>query len=189
MTNATLVADQAQKWVLAGTRVTWTNHQPASSLVQWSRARGLQATPPAMSAGLKMVCYELPIWAAYYAGVLNVESLYDLVREFDYTGRGSANAIMGAITSRFSPRRTLRNPAIAKFSRGDIVFFNNVGHVALASGRNAEPNEVYSVWGLDPSGTQPNTAVEQTTVGTLLAQIAMGAPRIDQTVTYSSPRW
>lgn len=191
MSNATRAADQAQRWVLAGTQVNWTNHQPASTLVQWSRARALgnPAPPPPVGALCQMVCYELPIWAAFCAGVLTQDGLYDLVREFDHTHHGSAAGIMGAITSRWSFRRTLSNVAIPTFSRGDIVFFNGVGHVAMASGSTAVPNEVYSVWGMNPAGLQPNTPIERTTVGTLLAQIAIGAPGVAQTVTYSSPRW
>jgi hypothetical protein len=96
---------------------------------------------------------------------------------------------MRAITSRWGLRRTLRNPAIPAFRRGDIVFFNGVGHVAMASGSPDAPNELYSVWGMNPIGVQANTPIEVTDVGTLLAQIAIGAPGLAQTVTYSSPRW
>ncbi|HEY4252678.1 MAG TPA: hypothetical protein VGM87_15810 [Roseomonas sp.] len=191
MSNATLAADQAQRWVLEGKCVGWTNHQPASSLVQWSRARanGNAAAPPAVDLACDMVCYELPIWAAYSAGVLTADGLYDMVREYDHTNHGSAAGIMKAITSRWSFRKTLTNAAMPSFSRGDIVFFNDVGHVAMATGNAQVPNELYSVWGMNPAGMQPNTPVERTSVGRLLAQIALGAPGLAQTITYSSPRW
>ncbi len=42
---------------------------------------------------------------------------------------------------------------------------------------------------MNPAGMQANTPVERTSVGTLLAQIAIGAPGMAQTITYSSPRW
>lgn len=191
MSNATLAADQAQRWTLEGKRVGWTNHQPASTLVQWSRARanGNVAPPPPVGLLCDMVCYELPIWAAYTAGVLTVDGLYELVREYDHTHHGSAAGIMKAITSRWSFRKTLTNVGVASFSRGDIVFFNDVGHVAMATGNQHVPNELYSVWGMNPAGIQPNTPIERTTVGQLLAQIALGAPGLAQTITYSSPRW
>jgi hypothetical protein len=191
MSNATRAADQAQKWVLAGTRVTWTNHQPASTLVQWSRARALGnvAPPPPVGVLCQMVCYEMPIWAAYTAGVLTQDELYNMVRDYDHTHHGSAAGIMAAITSRWSFRKTLANPAVAAFSRGDIVFFNGVGHVAMATGSAHVPNELYSVWGMNPIGVQADTPVERTTVVTLLGQIAIGAPGLAQVVTYSSPKW
>lgn len=95
---------------------------------------------------MSIVCYELPIWAAFHAGVLSVDALYALVREFDEVGRGSAAAIMAAITSKWSRRKTLGNAAVPTFSRGDIVFFNDVGHVALATGNQNVANQIYSVW-------------------------------------------
>ena len=191
MSNATLTANQAEAWALSGTLATWTNHQPASTLVQWSRARANGNTAPVPPFGkfAHVVCYELPIWAAYYAGVLTQDKLYDLVRYFDHTHHGSATGIMKAITSPWSFRKTLHNAAIGAFSRGDIVFFNDVGHVALATGSTTVPNEIISLWGMNPLGIQADTVVERTTVGALLAQIAIGAPGLAQTVTYSSPAW
>jgi hypothetical protein len=191
MSNATRAADQAQAWTLAGTVVTWTNHQPASTLVQWSRARAAGNAMPLPPFGqyTDVVCYEMPIWAAFYAGVLDLDALYALVRDYDNTNHGSAAGIMAAITSRWSFRKTLYNVGTASFSRGDIVFFNGVGHVAMASGSPHVPNEIYSVWGMNPIGTQPGTVVERTTVGAVLAQIAIGAPGLAQTVTYSAPAW
>jgi hypothetical protein len=136
-----------------------------------------------------MVCYELPIWAAYHCGVLSAAQLWAMAHEFDAVGHGSAASIMAAITSRWTFRWTLSDITVGKFSKGDIVFFNGVGHVALATGNPLVPNEVLSVWGMNPIGLAANTPVERTTVGALLAQIAIGAPGLAQVVTYSSPKW
>ena len=192
MSNATTTADRAVGWAIAGFNVTWTNHQPASDLVQWSRrgaSANLAGAVPVFGSMLKMVCYELPIWAAYHAGVLTAQQLWTLTNGFDQVTHGSAAGIMAAITSSWSSRKTLGHIGTAAFSKGDIVFFNGVGHVALATGNSNVPNEVISVWGMNPIGTQANTPVEKTTITNLLVQIALGAPGLAQTVTYSRPTW
>lgn len=199
MSKAYLVANQAEAWGLLRQDVTWTNHQPASSLVQWYRGSRRNDAPvrplppvPAVGGGTSMVCYELPIYAAYYSGVLDVNALWNLVHGFDRVGGGSAAAIMKALTSKWSFRWTF-DPACTteKMSRGDIVFFNGVGHVAIALGNSAVPGQIASVWGMNPIGMQPNTPVEVTTVNAVLGQINVGfgghAPA--QVVTYSSPSW
>lgn len=191
MSNSDRIINRIGVWVAGNTQVTWTNHQPASSLVQWYRGttRATAPVPPAIGPALRMVCYELPFWAAFHSGVWSQNRLWDAVHAFDGVGHGAAGAIMAALTARFSPRKTLFNPAINCLRKGDIVFFNNLGHVAVATGNRAVPNELFSLWGMNPIGIAPNTPIERTKVGTLLAQIAIGAPGLAQTVTYSRPRW
>lgn len=191
MSNSDLVIAQVGTWVTAGMEVTWTNHQPASSLVQWKRGttRATAPAPPPMGPTLKMVCYELPFWGAYHAGVWSQNKLWNVVDRFDRVKRGSAAGIMAQLTSAWTSRRTLSAAATNVLRKGDIVFFNGVGHVALATGNMAVANEVFSVWGMDPGGLAEDTPVERTTVGALLEQIAIGAPGLAQTVTYSRPSW
>jgi hypothetical protein len=197
MSAATQVADQAQKWALAGAQVTWTNHQPASTLVQWYRAHRANNAPvlplipiPAVAGPTAMVCYELPIYAAAACGVLTAQTLWDLVHSFDGVGHGSAASIMKALTSAWSFRKTFdQASAVEQMSRGDIVFFNGVGHVAIALGNSKAPGQIASVWGMNPIGVQAATPIEVTTVATVLGQIAVGAPGLAQVVTYSSPKW
>jgi cell wall-associated NlpC family hydrolase len=137
-----------------------------------------------------MVCYELPIYAAAHGGVLTPQQLWNLVHAFDGVGRGSAASIMKALTSSWSMRWTFDQTAtVEKMQRGDIVFFNGVGHVAVALGNSHVVGQIASVWGMNPVGIQPNTAIEVTTVATVLGQIAVGAPGLAQVVTYSSPTW
>lgn len=190
MSNSDTVLTRIGAWVAGGQQVTWTNHQPASSLVQWYRnnARGAVA-PPAIGPGLSMVCYELPFWGAYHSGVWSANKLWDVVDAFDNVGHGSATSIISALTSYWSFTKTLGNPAVNSLRKGDIVFFNGVGHVCIATGVARNPNEVFSVWGMNPLGIQANTPVERTTVGTILGQIAIGAPGVAQTVTYCRPAW
>lgn len=197
MSNAIRVSNQAQIWGLAGRTVTWTNHQPASTLVQWYRNNRRDNAPirplpsiPAVGPATLMVCYELPIYAAAHCGVLSVDDLWNLVHKFDGVGHGSAGSIMSALTSWRSFRRTFNaNRNSQQMNRGDIVFFNGVGHVAISLGNPALPGQIASVWGMNPIGIQANTAIEVTTVATVLGQIAAGAPGLAQVVTYSAPSW
>jgi hypothetical protein len=200
MSNATDVADKAQVWALNHAQVTWTNHQPASTLVQWYRnnrnaAHTAPVLPlpaiPAVAAVTMMVCYELPIYAATHCGVLTPAALWNLVHSFDGPpAHGSAASIMKALTSPWSFRKTFDQAVLTEqMSRGDIVFFNDVGHVAIALGNKNAPNQIVSVWGMNPIGVQAATPIEVTTVAAVLAQIAVGAPALAQVVTYSSPKW
>jgi hypothetical protein len=197
MSNATTVADKAQVWALNREQVTWTNHQPASTLVQWYRNHRLNNAPvaplvpiPAVAGVTMMVCYELPIYAAAHSGVLTPAALWNLVHAFDGVGRGSAASIMKALTSAWSFRKTFDQAnAAEQMSRGDIVFFNGVGHVAIALGNKNAPNSIVSVWGMNPIGIQAGTQIEVTTIAAVLGQIAIGAPGLAQVVTYSSPSW
>lgn len=193
MSNSDRVIARIGGWIAGGQNVTWTNHQPASSLVQWKRGNAKGTTPPpGMSNNLSMVCYELPFWGAYHSGVWSAGDLWDKVHAFDSTGHGSANSIINTLTSSswFSSTKTLANAATNVLRKGDIVMFNGVGHVCIATGVSDESaNEVFSVWGMDPTGLSANTPIERTSVATLLAQIAAGAPGVNQTVTYARPSW
>ncbi|MEM9061229.1 MAG: hypothetical protein AAGD13_12280 [Pseudomonadota bacterium] len=193
MSNSDRVITRIGAWVAGGQEVTWTNHQPASSLVQWKRNNAKGTTPPPqMATNLSMVCYELPFWGAYHSGVWSADDLWDKVHAFDSVGHGAAASIISTITSSswFNSTKTLNDPTTNALRKGDIVMFNGVGHVCIATGvSEQQPNEVYSVWGLDPTGLRANTPVERTSVSTILAQIAAGAPGVAQTVTYSRPSW
>src|SRR5262245_57900448 len=58
--------------------VTWTNHEPASSLCQWYRANRTAANPPlppTPTNATLMVCFELPMYAAVCAGAITAKQL------------------------------------------------------------------------------------------------------------------
>lgn len=205
MANADLVCDQAQRWALAGTQVTWYNHHPASTLALWYRAAvnaGAAGPIPAVGGATNMVCFELPIFAAAHARVLDRASLWNFYHEFNLVGRAQKKKTLAQlITCWYSPRKTygtkpktMHNPTNwaydnRQMKRGDIVFFNDLGHVAIATGSAALPGQIVSVWGMDPIGITPNTPIEVTTVEAVVTQIHAGANMIDVTVTYSAPVW
>lgn len=107
MTAATRVCNWAKDWATTGLNVTWTNHDPASSLKLWYEANKNNANPPMPSAATLMVCYEMPIYVAVCAGALTPKVLIGLYREHR-TNNKSCRSSRGAGSGAFMTRPAIR---------------------------------------------------------------------------------
>lgn len=177
MTAAIRVCNWAKGWATTGLNVTWTNHEPASSLKLWYEANKNNANPPmppTPSAATLMVCYELPMYAAVCAGVLTPKALIGLYREHWTNNKSWDSILKGSwIWGTYDPASHTPTP-----SAGGIVFFNRMAHVALSTGNAGRPGEIVSVWGLDPSGLAAGTPIEITTVEALYSVVRQKTARV-----------
>lgn len=167
---------QAEAWALAGTQVTWTNHEPASTLCQWYRA-GTRLNPgalPNITGATMMVCFELPMIAAAMAGSISARKLWELYDAHWSRNKSWDSILQGSWTSS-TYNVKLHRPVPKK---GDIVFFNGLAHVAIATGNRNRPGEIVSVWGMDTTGLSANTDIEITSSEALYASIQQQTARL-----------
>lgn len=135
-----LVDDAASSSMAAsvGATMVWRPSGPGSATDFESWASAATETPlPAVSPTTKMNCWEAVLLSAYRAGAISwkwIHDLYVLAPMGDWVGRMSKG-----------PRHVYAipgpNPRLPQ--RGDLVFFDGLAHVALATG-NA--SEVYTFW-------------------------------------------
>jgi hypothetical protein len=205
MSAATRVRNWARDWARTNTRVTWTNHEPASALCQWYRANRNSAAPPlpaAPAAGTMMVCFELPMYAAVCSGAITARQLVGLYDQRWVDNLSWDQILKGSwFWHTYDIKTNSPTPA-----PGSIVFFDRCAHVALSTGNGARPGEIVSVWGLDPSGLAANTPIELTTIGALYGAIRQQTARLqspqglgktspvgnavpDVKVEYAAPPW
>lgn len=205
-TAAERTCNWAKGWVTSGIRVTWTNHEPASSLCQWYRANAGSETPPVPptpSAATMMVCFELPMYAAVLAGAISAKQLLDLYRKHWVDNESWDSLLKGNwIWRTYNPSTHSPTPGT-----GDIIFFNRLAHVAMSTGNTANPGEIVSVWGLDVTGIAAGTPIELTTIEAIYAVVRMRGARVrrqdegigglspvgnaaqDVKVEYTAPPW
>jgi hypothetical protein len=90
-------------------------------------------------------CWEVILFAAYKAGVLPWEKIHDV---YTYHADDWNKYLAEWLTDRSGVYYDVSNPTGSKPQRGDIVLFNGVAHVALATGeRDAQGRaKVISFW-------------------------------------------
>ncbi len=137
-------------------------------------------------------CWEAVVVAAIIAGVLgNATTLVNLYQKDENSfEEWLTDALTADGTRAYQPNHLLGLPV-----RGDIVLFDGLGHVAVATGEaDNHGTQVYSFWpapGLAPNQFHPSgtpTTMQVTTVEALGAWMnnAFGAsPKI----TFGSPNW
>ena len=121
-----------------GTTMVWRPSGPGSGTDFESWASAATETPlSAVSPTTKMNCWEAVLLSAYRAGAISwkwIHDLYVLAPMGDWVGRMAKG-----------PRHVYAipgpNPRLPQ--RGDLVFFDGLAHVAMATG-NA--SEVYTFW-------------------------------------------
>ena len=121
-----------------GTTMVWTPSGPGSGTVFESWASAATETPfPAVTASTIMNCWEAVLLSAFRTGALTWQRIHHM-----YTSEPMSNWVTtlsrGTRYTYSVPGPNLRNP-----QRGDIVFFDGMAHVALATGNGSE---VYTFW-------------------------------------------
>jgi hypothetical protein len=136
----TLVDDAASTSMSAsvGTTMVWRRSGPGSGTDFEAWASAATETPfPSVTATTVMNCWEAVLLSAYRAGAIKWKWIHDL-----YVSTPTANWV--ATMSRGAQHNyAVPGPNLNMPQRGDIVFFNGLQHVALATG---EGSKVYTFW-------------------------------------------
>jgi hypothetical protein len=167
---------------MLGKEGKWHASQPGSgnTFEKWASAPSETAAPP-LGPATTINCWEMILYAAFQTGAIKWSFIHDLY----------ANQPMGAWVSRMTSAGT--NPFVpgtSKLNRGDLVFFNGLAHVALATGTG---DEVFTFW---PPPNTPFTfaaggtvdKVKTSTIAVLakwMKDNGLGSP----TVTFGAPAW
>lgn len=136
----TLVDDASSAAMEATVKTTmvWKPSGPGSGTdFQTWAAAAKEAPFPAVKATTVMNCWEAVLLAAYRAGAIKWQWIHDLYTATTFGADWISKMTRGALTDYSVPGPT------PKPQRGDLVFFDGLAHVALATGKGAE---VYTFW-------------------------------------------
>jgi hypothetical protein len=145
----TLVDDATSHAMAAsvGTTMKWRGSGPGSGTDFEKWASAPTETPfPAVSSATVMNCWEAVLLAAYKAGALTWNSIHTM-----YVATPTANWVSTMSRGAKHPY-AVPGPNPKMPQRGDLVFFDGLAHVALATGNGSE---VYTFW---PPPNTPFTA-------------------------------
>jgi hypothetical protein len=139
----TLVDDAASSAMAAtvGTTMVWRPSGPGSGTDFQTWASAPSETPfPAVTTTTVMNCWEAVLLAAYRAGAITWSWIHNLYTAVPFVPAGN-----WATTMSRGPRHTyaVPGPNLMMPQRGDLVFFNGIAHVALATGNGSD---VYTFW-------------------------------------------
>jgi Domain of unknown function (DUF4157) len=107
---------------------------------KWALA-DFAAPLPELSPSTSINCWEMIFYAAIKVGVLNWYTVHDLY----------VNVPMDLWPGHLTRSREAYDPAKPNIRRGNLVFFNDLDHVALATGNG---DEVYTFW--PPPDVEPD---------------------------------
>ncbi len=169
---------------MVGTRMRWhpSGPRPGTDFQAWAAAAA--ETPfPAVTTATVINCWEAVMLAGYRAGVLSWARIHAI-----YTSGASSG--WPALMTAGSRRVFVRTGASPAPQRGDLVFFNGMDHVALATGNGTE---VYSFWPAPDtpfaaSGSTPDR-VKIVTIDAIVAwwtaNMGSGPPKVE----IGAPSW
>jgi hypothetical protein len=166
---------------LVGTRAGWVPSGPGSGndFEVWASAPTESAVPP-LSSSTTINCWEMILYAAYQAAAIDWNWIHNL-----YVNVDSSRWVSEMTSSRraYSPGMQLR--------RGQLVFFDGLAHVTLATGNG---DEVYTFWPPPNTPFTPHAArhatvdeVKLRTINALSTWMTahLGAP----TIEVGDPAW
>ncbi len=197
-------ADVMQQMVDENLTATWANFEYDNrEFEQWCRSP-VETPLPAIRPETRINCWEMTMYAAVVSGQLSHADAHRIY-QFTDTGPGRRQWF-GELPDLLSPVRTGYEPGGPPPQRGQLVFWNGSGHVALATGRMARdyPDnpqstsvspEVYTFWPppdteftKSPEGLATVDAVKTSTIKALVdAMIALGASPVG--VEVGVPVW
>lgn len=181
----TLVDDASSSSMAAsvGTTMVWRPSGLASGtdFEKWASA-ATEAPFPVVAATTVMNCWEAVLLSAYRAGVLKwtwIHNLYVSTPMADWVAtmsRGARHAY------------AVPGPNLAMPQRGDLVFFNGLQHIALATGNGSE---VYTFWPPPNTPFVPGGTTDKVKVVTIEALVPWWAAhgRPQPTVEFAAPAW
>jgi hypothetical protein len=166
-----------------GTTMVWKQSGPGSGTTFEAWASAKTETPfPTVSATTVMNCWEAVLLSAYRAGAIKwtwIHKLYATTPVADWVSAMSR----GPLHTYAVP-----GPNTIMPKRGDIVFFDGIAHVALATGSGSK---VYTFWPppntpFTPGGTTDRVKVF--TIEDLVGWWSAHMPSVP-TVEFGAPKW
>lgn len=181
----TLVDDASSRSMAGrvGTTMVWRPSGPGSGTDFETWASAATETPfPALTATTVMNCWEAVLLAAYRAGAINWNWIHNL-----YVSTPMADWV-SAMTRGARHSYSIPGPNPRMPQRGDLVFFDGLAHVALATGNGSE---VFTFWPppntpFTPGGTTDR--VKMFTIEDLVAWWEANMPP-RPTVEFAAPSW
>jgi hypothetical protein len=181
----TLVDDAASHAMEAsvGTTMKWRPHGSAlrTDFDLWASAA--TETPfPAVTPTTTMNCWEAVLLAAYRAGTINwtwIHNLYTAVPIADWVAAMSKGPLQPYLVPGPNPKLP---------QRGDLVFFDGLAHVALATGNGSE---VYTFWPPPNTPFSAGGTTDKVKVFTIEALYTWWAANLGgaPTVKFAAPSW
>jgi hypothetical protein len=162
---------------MLGEEATWVPSGPgsANTFESWASAP-TEGTAPPLKKSTTINCWEMVLLAAYRCGVIDwnwINNLYTAVSP-------------SAWVSRMASSTTTYVPGTSTLSRGDLVFFNGLAHVALATG---EGDKIYTFW---PPPDKPSSigTIDEVKISTIKALSDYMTPIWGTpVVTFGTPTW
>jgi hypothetical protein len=171
---------------MLGKRMTWVPSGPGSAdtFEKWASAATEAAAPPLVPATL-INCWEVVLLAAFRAGVLPWKWIHDT---YTRAGSGWAAYLASQLIPSGKQVYNRANAAAPAPANGNIVLFDGVNHVAMATGSRdgTGRSEVMSFWPPPdvPGGAGTIDRVKVTTIEQLMD--AMGPTT---RVEFGPPPW
>ncbi len=181
----TLVDDATSSSMAAsiGTTMVWKPSSPGSGTTFESWASAATETPfPAVTSTTVMNCWEAVLLSAYRAGAINWNWIHNLYVSTPM-GNWVATMTRGARHTFAVPGP---NPTMPQ--RGDLVFFNGLAHVALATGNGSD---VYTFWPPPNTPFTPGGTTDKVKVFAIEDLVTWWAANMPPppTVEFAAPAW
>lgn len=181
----TLVDDATSSSMAAsvGTTMVWRPSGPGSGTNFESWASAPTETPfPSVTSTTVMNCWEAVLLSAYRAGAIRWSWIHNL-----YTATPTGNWV-STMTRGARHTYAIPGPNPVMPQRGDIVFFNGLAHVALATGNGSE---VFTFWPPPNTPFTPGGTTDQVKVFTIEALVTWWAAHMPPapTVEFGAPAW
>jgi len=181
----TLVDDAAAHSMEAsvGTTMVWRGSGPGSGTDFEKWASASTETPfPAVTATTVMNCWEAVLLAAYHAGSIKwtwIHTLYTTVPVASWVATMSKGPRQPYVVPGLNPKMP---------QRGDLVFFDGLAHVALATGNGSE---VYTFWPPPNTPFSLGGTTDKVKVFTIEALHAWWAANMGgrPTIEFAAPSW
>ena len=168
-----------------GTKMVWKPSHPGSGTDFEKWASAPHKTPfPTVTSNTVMNCWEAVLLSAYKSGSITwdwIHSLYTtpIDNQVDWMSKMSRGGL---------DIYSLSGPNLHMPQRGDLVFFDGLSHVALATGNKSE---VYTFW---PPPNTPFTlggTTDKVKIFTIEALVSWWIHDIGETpfVTFGAPSW
>ena len=178
-------ASSAAMQQAVGTTMVWRGSSPISGtdFQVWASA-ATEAPFPAVTSTTVMNCWEAVLLSAYRAGAVSWNWIHNLYTAVPYSAAGWETAMLRG--GRTTYRIPGPNPVMPQ--RGDLVFFDGVAHVGLATGSGSN---IYTFWPPPNTPFTPGGTTDKVKIFTIEDLVAWWVPNFKSTpvVEFGAPAW
>jgi hypothetical protein len=179
-------ASSASMQASVGTTMVWHPSGPTSGTDFQVWASAAAAAPfPAVTATTVMNCWEAVLLSAYRAGVIDWAWIHKLYTTPGFPAAWESLMLRGGRTT-----YKVGGPNPVMPQRGDLVFFNGLEHVAMATGSGAN---VFTFWPPPNTPFTPGGTTDKVKVFTIDALVTWWAAhdpkKVAPTVEFGAPSW